>query len=143
MLPIRSSCRRISAHCVSLALHELIERHLTFVFDMAMALLRRRADVRVLATPPLSWHSPTSPSTVCLRRMSTPVESVFPRTDSSSFGQQPPNTVLEAAVQARQARQDWTRDEIRAIYETRLMELVFQAVSPSEMASPGKGRHGD
>jgi biotin synthase len=36
--------------------------------------------------------------------------------------------VLEEAVNATAPRFDWTKDEIREIYNTPLMELAFQAV---------------
>ena len=40
----------------------------------------------------------------------------------------PASSVLQAAVQAAAPRSDWTKDEIRAIYHTPLMELAFSAV---------------
>jgi hypothetical protein len=36
--------------------------------------------------------------------------------------------VLEEAVNAKAPRHDWTKDEIREVYNTPLMELAFQAV---------------
>lgn len=36
--------------------------------------------------------------------------------------------MLEDAVNAKAPRFDWTKDEIREIYNTPLMELAFQSV---------------
>lgn len=46
----------------------------------------------------------------------------------------PPTSVaggnaVENAVNAKSPRYDWTKDEIREIYETPLMELAFHSVS--------------
>ena len=59
--------------------------------------------------------------------MSTPVNDAF--TPPSTAYPPPPNATLTAAVDAREPRHDWSKDEIRAIYNTPLMELAFQAVS--------------
>ena len=63
------------------------------------------------------------------RPLST-VQDIYP----SGGGATPPpspNTaaVVEEALNSRAPRMDWTRDEIREIYNTPLMELAFKSVS--------------
>ncbi len=41
----------------------------------------------------------------------------------------PRTSTLENAIAARRLRYDWTKDEIKQIYEAPLMELAFAAVS--------------
>jgi biotin synthase len=48
-----------------------------------------------------------------------------------------PTSALSAACTARAARNAWTKDEIREIYNTPLMELAFKAVSHSSTFNTG------
>lgn len=68
-----------------------------------------------------------------IRSFSTPVnESVSPT--SPTIAPPPPefSNTLRNAVSADRPRYDWTRDEIREIYNTPLMELAFQSVRPQK-----------
>lgn len=70
-------------------------------------------------------------STPCARRLSTAIHDTFSPVSLSS-PLLPPEArkgrVLKEAVNAKAPRYDWTKDEIREVYNTSLMELVFQAV---------------
>lgn len=84
---------------------------------MALNIACRRAAVRSLQ----------------LRSFSTVVDDTFGRITPGSAPPPPIATsALENAVNAKAARFDWTKDEIREIYNTPLMELAFQAVSRLE-----------
>jgi len=66
-----------------------------------------------------------------IRQFSTVVDDAFSPVAPASAPPAPrakKGSVLEDAVNARAPRFDWTRDEIREIYNTPLMELAFQAV---------------
>ncbi|TKA67514.1 Biotin synthase [Friedmanniomyces simplex] len=84
---------------------------------MALTLLSRRATLRSLQA-----------SCNTLRSFSTPVNDTF-SPPSSSAPPPPPeaSSVLRDAVTAQGTRYDWTRDEIREIYNTPLMELAYQS----------------
>ncbi|KAK5727280.1 biotin synthase [Elasticomyces elasticus] len=79
---------------------------------MALTLLSRRAVARSLQA-------------TCIRSFSTPVHDTF----SASAPPPPPEAgnALRDAVSAQGVRSDWTKDEIRELYNTPLMELAFQA----------------
>ncbi|KAK3107993.1 biotin synthase, partial [Teratosphaeriaceae sp. CCFEE 6253] len=66
----------------------------------------------------------------CRRAFSTPVNDTF-STPSPSAPPPPPEAshVLQSAVAATGVRYDWTRDEIRELYNTPLMELAFQSAT--------------
>ena len=87
------------------------------LYTMSLTLLSRRA-------------APRSLQTTCnaIRTFSTPVNDSF----SPSTPPPPPagteSHVLQNAVRARGPRYDWTRDEIREIYNTPLMDLTYQSV---------------
>lgn len=89
---------------------------------MALSLFSRRAAARSLQ----------SSSCVTVRSFSTPVNDTFA---VPSTAPPPPealsSNVLRDAVEAKSPRHDWTRDEIRELYNTPLMELAFQSVSPA------------
>lgn len=75
----------------------------------------------------------TVPSTWSLgRSFSTPVNDVF--SIQASAADVDRASTLKAAVSAQAPRHDWTRDEIREIYNTPLMELAFQAVGARPLA---------
>lgn len=63
------------------------------------------------------------------RSFGTPVD------DRLAFAARKPIDHLQSAVNATAPRYDWTRDEIRQIYNTPLMELAHQSVS-SHRADP-------
>lgn len=74
------------------------------------------------------------------RAFSTPVNDAFspvaptgqaPPPPPSFVGSDQTSAVLRDAVNATAPRYDWTREEIRELYNTPLMELAFQSVSPS------------
>jgi biotin synthase len=72
-------------------------------------------------------------STPWARQFSTVVDDTFSPVAPASAPPPPPpqarkGRVLEEAVNATAPRFDWTKDEIREIYNTPLMELAFQAV---------------
>jgi hypothetical protein len=71
-------------------------------------------------------------STPWARQFSTVVDDTFSPVAPASAPPPPPQArkgrVLEEAVNATAPRFDWTKDEIREIYNTPLMELAFQAV---------------
>jgi biotin synthase len=48
---------------------------------------------------------------------------------STSSSTAPKRSVFQEAVNATSPRTNWTRDEIKEIYDTPLMELAFAAVS--------------
>ncbi|KAK7994662.1 Biotin synthase [Apiospora arundinis] len=50
-----------------------------------------------------------------------------------------PNQILRAAVAATEPRNDWTREQITAIYHEPLMELVHQAHDPPPVPRPRRG----
>jgi hypothetical protein len=85
--------------------------------NMALTLVSRRAATRAVA------------SCSAARSFSTPVHDT---TFSPAATPPPPPTaesqVLRNAVNATTPRYDWTRDEIREIYQTPLMDLAFQSV---------------
>jgi biotin synthase len=87
---------------------------------MSLTILPRRVALRSAANSKL-W----------IRRFSTVVDDTFSPV-SPSAAPPPPQTrkgrVLEEAVNAKAPRYDWTKDEIREVYNTPLMELAFQAV---------------
>lgn len=65
-----------------------------------------------------------------VRSFSTPVNDTF----TPIVGTPPPpqaSSVLHNAVNATGPRHDWTRDEIRELYNMPLMELAFQSVGSS------------
>jgi len=86
---------------------------------MALTLLPRRAAVRAVQI--------SSSSLGGVRSLSTPVNDAF----APIVAQQPPppgsGAALRNAVNAQGLRYDWSKDEIREIYNTPLMELAFQA----------------
>ncbi|KAK0934298.1 biotin synthase [Friedmanniomyces endolithicus] len=85
---------------------------------MALTLFSRRATARSLQA-----------SCTTVRSFSTPVNDTF--SPSPSAPPPPPEAshVLRDAVSAQGTRYDWTRDEIRDIYNTPLMELAFQSAT--------------
>lgn len=91
---------------------------------MSLTLLSKRA-VRAV---PVS-------AAVAVRSFSTPVNDAF-----SPIATTPPpppregqSSALWEAVNARAPRYDWTKDEIREIYNTPLMELAHQSVCDSPL----------
>nr|POE87051.1 hypothetical protein CFP56_76156 [Quercus suber] len=84
---------------------------------MAVALFSKRAAARSSQC----WST-------TVRTFSTPVnDAAF----SPTAPPPPPpeaTSVLSDAVNATAPRYDWTRDEIRTLYNTPLMELAFQSV---------------
>ncbi|KAK4554824.1 biotin synthase [Recurvomyces mirabilis] len=84
---------------------------------MSLTLLSRRTVIRSL------------PST-CARSFSTPVNDTFSPVSPSAPPPPPEaSNVLRDAVNSTGPRHDWTRDEIRDIYNTPLMELAFQSAT--------------
>lgn len=65
---------------------------------------------------------------VTSRSFSTPVDDTFSVDKPPSHPKS--RNALQGAVVAEAPRHDWTKDEIREIYNTPLMELAFQAVGP-------------
>jgi biotin synthase len=84
---------------------------------MSLTLLSRRAAVR----------SVQSASAACTRSFSTPVNDSFAPISATPPPPPESTNALWNAVNARAPRYDWTKDEIREIYNTPLMELAFQA----------------
>lgn len=84
---------------------------------MSLTMLPRRAAAR---------------SAPWIRQFSTVVDDTFSQVAPSGGPPAPPQprkgSVLEDAVNAKAPRFDWTKDEIREIYNTPLMELAFQSV---------------
>lgn len=84
---------------------------------MSLTAIPRRAAVR---------------SAPIIRQFSTLVDDTFSQVSPSGAPPAPPQarkgSVLEDAVNAKAPRFDWTKDEIREIYNTPLMELAFQSV---------------
>jgi len=84
---------------------------------MSLTLLPRRAAVR---------------SAPWIRQFSTAVDDTFSQVSPAGAPPAPPQpkkgSALEDAVNAKAPRFDWTKDEIREIYNTPLMELAFQSV---------------
>ncbi|KAI0022792.1 hypothetical protein F4780DRAFT_777257 [Xylariomycetidae sp. FL0641] len=70
-------------------------------------------------TPPLPAASPAQASAVAMN------DPAVPRAFSGNLA--PENDVWERALAATGPRNDWTRDEISAIYNKPLMELAWQA----------------
>jgi hypothetical protein len=77
-------------------------------------------------------HSGRRMSTVVEDRVieNTPVPPPPPRRQGST------TDILRQAVRANGIRNDWTKQEIAAIYNHPLMDLAFQAASPPEAARP-------
>ncbi len=44
----------------------------------------------------------------------------------------PQRSIFQEAIEAKTPRTDWTRDEIKQIYDTPLMDLAFAAVSTTQ-----------
>jgi biotin synthase len=94
---------------------------------MAFSLLPRRAAACSLRTS----------SCASVRAFSTPVNDSF---DPITASPSPPpeagtgGNAMRNAVNATAPRYDWTRDEIREIYNTPLMELAFQSVRLSPVS---------
>lgn len=68
-----------------------------------------------------------------LRAFSTVVDDGFTRMTAPSSGPPPPpqpSSALQDAMSSKAPRQNWTKDEIREIYNTPLMELAFSSVCP-------------
>jgi hypothetical protein len=87
---------------------------------MSLTILPRRVALRS-ATRSTPWA----------RQFSTVVDDTFSPVSPASAPPPPQarkGRVLEEAVNATAPRFDWTKDEIREIYNTPLMELAFQAV---------------
>ncbi|KAK0335269.1 biotin synthase [Friedmanniomyces endolithicus] len=84
---------------------------------MALTLFSRRATARSLG------------SCTTIRAFSTPVNDTFPPSPSAPPPPPEASHVLRNAVSAQGTRYDWTRDEIRDIYNTPLMELAFQSAT--------------
>lgn len=66
------------------------------------------------------------------RAFSTVVDDTFSPIASGSIPPPPvaqSRTTLEDAVHAKRPRYDWSKDEVREIYQTPLMELAFHSVS--------------
>ncbi|KAF7187327.1 Biotin synthase, mitochondrial [Pseudocercospora fuligena] len=86
---------------------------------MSLTILSRRAAARSIQPA----------TTVFNRPFSTPVNDTFSPLSSSSTPPPPPEaqSALWSAVNARAPRYDWTKDEIRDIYNTPLMELAHQS----------------
>lgn len=72
------------------------------------------------------------------RYFSTPVNDTFSPVPSTPPPPPATQSALWAAVNARAPRNDWSKDEIRDIYNTPLMELAHQAVG--ECSSTGIDR---
>ncbi|SMR51134.1 unnamed protein product [Zymoseptoria tritici ST99CH_1E4] len=87
---------------------------------MSLTLLSRRVAVR-------SVRSSTSASPTCTRAFSTPVNDSFAPISATPPPPPESTNAVWNAVNARAPRYDWTKDEIREIYNTPLMELAFQA----------------
>ncbi|KAI7368106.1 Biotin [Hortaea werneckii] len=91
---------------------------------MALTFLSRRAAVRSL---------PTSSTSTSVRAFSTPVNDAFSPVSPTSppppsfTGSEQTSDALRRAVEATSPRYDWTKDEIRELYNTPLMELAFQS----------------
>jgi biotin synthase len=88
-----------------------------FSHQMALSLFGKRAATRQLQV-------------ASARSFSTPVDDAFsslPHTATPPASPGASRTLIDA-VNARAPRHNWTRDEIREIYNTPLMELAFQAV---------------
>ena len=88
---------------------------------MSLSLLPRRAPARCL-------RATTTAAVGGMRAFSTPVNDSF-----SPIATTPPPApeaqgAVWRAVNARAPRYDWTKDEIRELYNTPLMELAHQAV---------------
>ncbi|KAK1055503.1 biotin synthase [Friedmanniomyces endolithicus] len=84
---------------------------------MALTLFSRRATARSLG------------SCTTIRAFSTPVNDTFPPSPSAPPPPPEASHVLRNAVSAQGTRYNWTRDEIRDIYNTPLMELAFQSAT--------------
>jgi len=94
---------------------------------MALTLFSRRAAARSLQ----------SSSCVAIRSFSTPVNDTFAVPSNVPPPPEPlSSSVLREAVYATAPRYDWTKDEIRELYNTPLMELAFQSVSPTTPSPP-------
>jgi biotin synthase len=86
---------------------------------MALTALPRRVALQALRASQCS----------STRSFSTPVEDVFSPIRTTPLPSPPvASSALRDAVNARTPRYDWTKEEIREIYNTPLMELAFQAV---------------
>ena len=89
---------------------------------MSLAILPRRA-----AVSSAKVVSSSSPS-IWSRSLSTPVEDSFTPIVAAPPAPPAAGSALRDALNARAPRYNWTKDEIREIYNTPLMELAFQAV---------------
>lgn len=89
--------------------------------SMALNIACKRSAVRTLKL------SPTRP-------FSTVVDDAFSPIAPTTAPPPPAaqRSTLEDAVNARRPRYDWTKDEIREIYQTPLMELAFHSVCRPE-----------
>jgi hypothetical protein len=88
---------------------------------MSLTILPRRVALRSVAARSTPWA----------RQFSTVVDDTFSPVAPASAPPPPQarkGRVLEEAVNATAPRYDWTKDEIREVYNTPLMELAFQAV---------------
>ena len=65
---------------------------------------------------------------VARRRFSTVIDETFAPI-SPVAGQSQSNNVLDQASNAKAPRNSWTKEDIRDIYKTPLMELTFRSVS--------------
>lgn len=87
-------------------------------------------EMALLATGKLptlrSGFASISTTQLSRRSLSTPVNDLF--SIQASPIDAGDGRALTEAVNAKAPRNDWTRDEIRDIYNTPLMELAFQAV---------------
>lgn len=86
---------------------------------MSLTILPRRVALR----------STSAASVQLARQFSTVVDDTFSPASAPPPPQANKGRVLEDAVNAKAPRFDWTKDEIREIYNTPLMELAFQSVS--------------
>lgn len=84
---------------------------------MSLTILPRRVAVRSAAC-----------STPWARQFSTVVDETFAPAAAPPPPQSRKGRVLEDAINAKAPRYDWTKDEIREVYNTPLMELAHQSV---------------
>ena len=104
---------------------------------MALTLFARRAAVAGRSLAPFA--SPCG----SIRTLSTPVNDAFNPIAPTSQPPPPGSTdALRNAVHAQAPRYDWTKDEIRQIYNTPLMELAFQAVGIRTIVGVEQSKNG-